>query len=184
MKNVLMLAHDDSGQEARLQAAVALVKALDGHLTCLDVSEMPIAFVDAFSQAGLSAALVDTRDREAANRIRIEKRLLQESISWDWLEAVGDLADRLKRTAGLADLVVLNRRLGAGSPRMEHIAAEILLRAHRPVLAVPEELSHLTLAGARAMIAWDGSDEVVQALSVSVPLLLLATARDLRVKRF
>ena len=41
MKNILLLVHDDPGQEARVQAALDLTRALDGHLTCLDVAAMP-----------------------------------------------------------------------------------------------------------------------------------------------
>jgi hypothetical protein len=35
MKNVLLLVHDDLGQEARLQAALDIVRAIGGHLHCL-----------------------------------------------------------------------------------------------------------------------------------------------------
>ena len=175
MKNVLLLAHDDCGQDARVQVAIDVVKALDGHLTCLDVSEMPIPIVDAFSHAGLKAALVDIMDREAANRIKVEMRLSLECVSWDWMEGLGDIADCMKVVTGLADLIVLNQRLRAGSPHMEHVAAELLLDTRRPVLAVPEQQRKMTVVGARALIAWDGSDEAIQALRVSVPLLLLAT---------
>ena len=42
MKNVLLLVHDDDGQELRLQASLDLVRALDGHLTCVDVPPPPI----------------------------------------------------------------------------------------------------------------------------------------------
>lgn len=41
MKNILLLVHDDDGQEVRLQAALDLVRALDGHLTCVDVTPRP-----------------------------------------------------------------------------------------------------------------------------------------------
>ena len=41
MKNVLLLIHDDAGQEARLQAALDVTRALEGHLTCLDVAIVP-----------------------------------------------------------------------------------------------------------------------------------------------
>lgn len=38
MKNVLLLIHDDDGQEARLQVTLDLTRALDGHLTCVSTS--------------------------------------------------------------------------------------------------------------------------------------------------
>ena len=42
MKTILVLLHDDGGQEARLQVALDLSRALDGHLICLDVTQLPI----------------------------------------------------------------------------------------------------------------------------------------------
>lgn len=36
MKSVLLFANDDPGLGARLQAALDVVRAFDGHLTCLN----------------------------------------------------------------------------------------------------------------------------------------------------
>ena len=41
MKNILALMHDDSGQEARYQVALDVTRALEGHLTCLDLTYIP-----------------------------------------------------------------------------------------------------------------------------------------------
>ena len=57
MKNVLVLMHDDVGQEARFQAALDLTRALDGHLTCLDVAILPVT-VDDYAMLGGAALLV------------------------------------------------------------------------------------------------------------------------------
>ena len=38
MKNVMVLVHDDDGQTARLQTALNLARALEGHLSCVDVT--------------------------------------------------------------------------------------------------------------------------------------------------
>ncbi len=46
MKNVLVLLHDDAGQEARFQCALDLTRAIDGHLTCVDVAMLPVAVED------------------------------------------------------------------------------------------------------------------------------------------
>lgn len=37
MKNVLLLVHEDNGQEARFQAEMDVTRALEGHLTCLEI---------------------------------------------------------------------------------------------------------------------------------------------------
>jgi len=43
MKNILLLVHDDKGKEARLRAAIDLARGFDGHLSCIDVSSLPLS---------------------------------------------------------------------------------------------------------------------------------------------
>ncbi|PBN42916.1 hypothetical protein [Sphingobium sp. D43FB] len=92
MKNVLLLVHEDVGQEARLQAALDLTRALDGHLICLDVAVLPVLAADPYSGDGSAILLQEERDRESRNRARIEERLGKEDVSWDMAAVVGDLA--------------------------------------------------------------------------------------------
>src|SRR5690606_25280467 len=86
MKNVLVLMHDDAGQEARFQAALDLVRALDGHLTCLDIAVAP-AFVGDYADVGGTALLMgEERSRERANRAKLEARLKVEGVSYEWID--------------------------------------------------------------------------------------------------
>jgi hypothetical protein len=71
MKNVLLLVHDDAGQEARLQAALGIVRAVEGHLTCLDVIIYPMISADyeasppvTFSSRNRPTITPNTLDRE------------------------------------------------------------------------------------------------------------------------
>ncbi|WP_244650132.1 hypothetical protein [Sphingomonas sp. CFBP 13706] len=70
MKNILVLAHDDEGQEARLQAALDLGRALTGHITCLDVTYIPPILGNDYSEAGyaMAAVLADETTRESPTR--------------------------------------------------------------------------------------------------------------------
>jgi hypothetical protein len=43
MKNILLLVHDDVGQEARLQVALDVTRALTGHLESLDVAQTSVS---------------------------------------------------------------------------------------------------------------------------------------------
>ena len=52
MKTILLLVHDDAGQEARFQAALDVARAVGGHLMCIDVSIMPMFVGDFYSCAG------------------------------------------------------------------------------------------------------------------------------------
>src|SRR6478609_4988629 len=78
MENILLLVHQDTGQEARLQAALDVTRAVKGHLTCADVSVMPILADDYVGSMGTAMLLEDERTREAENRVAIEARLAGE----------------------------------------------------------------------------------------------------------
>lgn len=175
MKNIYVLVHDDAGQEARLQAALDLTRALNGHLSCLDVVQLPVMVGDIYGFGGQAALIDAERQHEAENRAAIEARLIREGVSWNWVQAVGDIAPSVNQLSDLADIIVLNRKLDkAVAPDMQGIAAAVMLGSNKPILAVPENSRGCNPAG-RAMIAWDGSSEAATALRAAVPLLSLAS---------
>lgn len=173
MKNILLLVHDDRGQEARLQAALDLTRALGGHLACLDVTPYPV--VASSTHFGSAEALLvrDERESEAKNRAILSDRLTREDVNWSLTDTMGDMARALLEAADLADLIILNRELDDfPMPDMRGIVGRLVMRTHVPVLAVPQGLQRFD-AG-RALIAWDGRPAAAAALRVSVPLLALA----------
>jgi nucleotide-binding universal stress UspA family protein len=175
MKNILLLVHDDAGQEARLQAALDVTRAVEGHLNCLDVLMMPAIAGDFWDGGGTAMLLDDARRTAAANRTRLEQRLGAESLPWSWIDASGDLASCLERAAVLNELIVVNRRLdGFPYPDMRTAASDLVVRSGKPILAVPEKATGFAAAG-RAMIAWDGSVQCDAALQAALPLLRLAS---------
>lgn len=171
MKNVLLLAHDDVGQEARLQAGLDLVRLLDGHLMCLDVTVPPPALVDDSVGAVVGTTLlVDEINRETANRSTIERRLAIEDVSWDWIDTVGRLSTSLRRASRFADLIVVNRRLDAfPMPDMRAVAGEVIVKSGKPVLAVPDD--GRGFAPDSAIVAWNGSSSAITAMQRAIPLL-------------
>ncbi|HEV2567272.1 universal stress protein [Sphingomonas sp.] len=173
MKNVLMLAHDDSGQEARLQAALDLTRALGGHLHCVDAVQVPV-MVDNFGGAATTVLLYDGRQREAENRRAVEGRLAREDVSWSCTEAIGDFSRCIEEAARTADLVVLNRQLDRTGPDMRRIATDVLTHTRALVVAVDDDLRGFDAAG-RAMIAWDGSETAMATIKRAIPLLRLAS---------
>lgn len=175
MKNVLVLIHDDPGQEARLQVALDLARLLDGHLTCLDLTYIPPIIGGGFYEDAYAMADLMTQEvgRESANKRRIEARLAAEDVRWDWREASGDAASSLRKAADWADVIVINRHLDDATViDMRRTAADLIVRSGKPVLAVPQDCRRF--AGARPLIAWDGSDASVAALRAAVPLLAKA----------
>lgn len=173
MKNILLLVHDDEGQEARLQAALDLTRALDGHLTCIDVAAIPMIVGDYYGGAGEAMLMAEEREREGGNKATLEARLAREDVAWDWIDATGVIADKVLEAATLADLIILNRKLdGFPLPDMHNIASRVLMHARKPIVAVPDTLRRFDLR--RALVAWDGSKSAAAAMRASVPLLALA----------
>lgn len=174
MKNILLLIHDDAGQEARLQAALDITRAVGGHLNCLDVTPLNILPGDGFVSDGGVMLLDYERQQESANKARLLKRLETEDVSWEWADVTGVMEHCLEDAARTADLIVINRQLeDYPIPDMRHICSELVIKSGKPVLAVPEDVIGFRTAG-RALVAWDGSPEAAAALTAAVPLLQLA----------
>ncbi|HEX7657398.1 MAG TPA: universal stress protein [Sphingomonas sp.] len=174
MKNVLLLIHDDVGQEARLQCALDLTRAIGGHLTCVDVSILPRFMDDYISMGGDVLLVADEQAREARNRARVEARLAQEDVPWNWIDVTGELSDCMRKAARLSDVIVVNAKLDHFPHReMAHLAGELIVKSGRPLLAVPQHAKRMDLVGP-AMIAWDGSPAAEAAMRASLPLLALA----------
>ena len=174
MKNILLLIHEDAGQEARLQAALDVTRAVNGHLTCLDVSVVvPMVGADVGVSGG--AVMIELeRENESVNRARTYPRLEKEDVSWSWIDTTGYLEPALEGAAGLADLIVVNRQLDSFPlPDMRTLAAGLVVKSGKPILAVPETVTGFNANG-NALVAWDGSPESSAALTAAVPLLQLA----------
>lgn len=177
MKNVLLLVHDDDGQEARVQAALDLTRSLSGHLTCFDAVRLPEYIGDYMTTPGAMIFECDEKDRASRNRDRLEPRLEREGVSWDWVSETGDIAELLSHRVDLSDIIVLNTDLHdhLTLPDMRAITSQIAIKSRKPILAVPEQARGFA-ASDRAMLCWDGSAPNVAALQAATPILALASA--------
>lgn len=173
MKNILLLVHDDEGQEARLQAALDLTRALGGHLQCVDVTPFPVIAGELYPGFGETTVILDEQDSEARNKARITAHLAKEDVSWDWVDTTGEIASCLLKEAALADIVVLNRQLDSYPlPDMRTIAGRVLINARVPVLAVPQDVKGFSMK--RALLAWDGHPSCIATVRACTPLLAMA----------
>ena len=174
MKNVLLLVHDDAGQESRFQAALDITRALEGHLTCLDVAVYPMMVSDVYAVTVEAAILEDEKAREADNRAKLEARLAREDVPWTWVDALGNAAQCLQDHAALADLIVVSRKLDSEYlPDTLGTASQVVIGTDKVVVAVPEKARGFEAAG-RAIVAWDGSEQAAHAIERAIPLLQLA----------
>ncbi|MHA6721007.1 universal stress protein [Sphingomonas sp. RS6] len=171
MKNILVMMHDDVGQESRFQAALDIAKGLDGHLRCVDIAIVP-EFVGDYAEMGGSAALMaDEQAREAVNRERMEARLRVEEVPYDWVDDTGFASPCLRDATALADLVVLNRNFDdVGYPDMRRLVGDTIIKTGKPIVAVPTSARGFNLYG-HTLVAWDGSRQAEAALQAAVPLL-------------
>lgn len=174
MKNIVLLLHDDVGQEARLQAALDLTRALSGHLTCVDTVQMPI-IADCWDGTATTVLHDEEIKRESANKAKLKPRLHAEGVSWNWVDSTGDLAACVLAAARMADLIVLNRSLDVCPvPDMRLVTTNVLKDSRALVVAVSDSLRSFDAAGV-ALIAWDGSEPAMTTLQRGVPLLALAS---------
>jgi nucleotide-binding universal stress UspA family protein len=174
MRNVLLLVHEDAGQEARLQAALSVTRAISGHLTALDVFVIPVIIADPWTGYTDSTLVKTASEDEVSHRAKIEQRLAREDVPWTMLAATGDPALELEDAAELADLIVVNSRGATESMVAERaIVGHVVTKSHRPVLAVPPECTNFDPTS-RALVAWNGSNPANEALRAATPLLALS----------
>lgn len=170
MQNVLLLVHRDDGQEARIEAALDIVRAMGGHIECLDVAIPPHPMGDYFGSEAGESLLADEHAREATKRKHLEQRFTSEGISWSWTDLVGYPTDALAQRADLADLIVVPSSRVAGREDFRNLAGKVSRKTGRLVLAVPPSAHGFKLDGI-ALIAWEGSHEADNALRGAVPFL-------------
>jgi nucleotide-binding universal stress UspA family protein len=177
MKTVMVLIHDDNGQESRLQCALDVTRALEGHLVCLDVVRLPI-MADGFGMGDPTGALImDERDREDDNVARLEPRLANEGVSFEWsrIHSNSDLA--IVDCARLVDLIVVGKQGVGELGDSGDLAARLAEQTSAPILLVPAGQMAINLSG-KAMVSWDGSAAADAAIRAAVPLLKLADQVD------
>jgi nucleotide-binding universal stress UspA family protein len=173
MKTVLLLIHDDDGQEARLQAALDATRALEGHLTCLHVTEYRPIVGDAYGMSGSVMLLEVTKEMEAENRAKIEKRLATEDVPFDWIEMTSALAPAIEEAADLADLIVVNAELANYvQPDVRRLVDRLVTKTRTPLLAVRDAEGFRPADP--VLVAWNGSDPASAALRSAIPLLRMS----------
>jgi nucleotide-binding universal stress UspA family protein len=173
MKSILTHIGEDSGLETRIQAALDIARASEGHFT--GIYATPISSFVGFDPLGGAFApqsIIDALSEiEAQTRSRVESRLAKDDVSWSILSLTDQVSSGLIGYGALNDLIVLSR------PR-EHdrkappsaMIADVLIKASTPALVMPEGKIGFDVHGAAA-IAWNGTFEAANALRAALPLL-------------
>ncbi len=172
MKSILLHISSDSSLEARLQVALDMARAFDGHVTCLQAINYEVFAPGDFYGSAMAAAI--PRIKEAAEELRekVEGRIAKEDVSWDWVMCSGQAELKLLEQSALHDIILLGPNdVGQDGTRgPSAMAGSLALRAPIPVMVIPGSTRGFD-ASAPALVAWNGSSEACVALREAVPLL-------------
>ena len=175
MKSILLHINDDDGLEARIQAALDLARAFDGHITCLQAVTYEVFAPGDFYGSAMAAAMPVIKENAEKLRAKVEADLSNEDVSWDWLFQYGMAESRLLEKSAINDVVILGPNdIGEDGPRPSRMVGDQLINSRTPVLVVPKDQKSLDCRGA-ALVAWNGSTEACVALRAAVPLLAKAS---------
>jgi nucleotide-binding universal stress UspA family protein len=173
MKDILLLIHDDEGQEARLQGALDVTRALEGHLTCLHVTEFAPIVGDAYGMSGAVMLLDVQREIEEKNRVAIEKRLAVEDVPYDFVEVTSAIEPAMAAAGELVDLVVVNEEISKiANPQLRRLVERMVVKSGKPLLSVPNEKGFRPADP--VLVAWDGSKPASAAVRAAIPLLQMS----------
>ncbi|MDP3908271.1 universal stress protein [Novosphingobium sp.] len=164
MRSILVQAGRDPGMSARLDTAMNIARAHEGHVTLLlDTPIDRYVTVDPYggtyvARDALEAALKE----DDALAEAFAGRLQNDDVPFDIAQYELPPVDALASGARLADITVVSRSGG--------LSGDLAMVSRTPVLALPDSRA-LQLPIGVACIAWDGGDEAAHALRAAVPLL-------------
>jgi nucleotide-binding universal stress UspA family protein len=172
MKSVLLHIDHDLAMPARLQVALDIARATNGHITCLQaVSYEVFAPGDIYGSA-IAAAIPVIKENAEKLRAEIEAHLEHEGVPLDWRFTYGIASQRLLEASPLADIVIVGPS-DPGESGPSSLVGDLALKARAPVLVVPQGAKGFDV-GAPMLVAWNGSAEACHALRSAVPLLSCA----------
>jgi nucleotide-binding universal stress UspA family protein len=161
--SVLLNVSPDGGHESRLQAAVALVKAHGGHITCVQTVSAVPATTDPTDSTTEAEALLELEQVAREFQNTVETVLDDEGVEWTWLRFYGDPATILVERSRFADVIVMSAE--DSFPPIESVA----LHTRTPVLAVRQKDPNF-VPERPALIAWNGSVPAANAVHGAMPM--------------
>ncbi|OGS52690.1 MAG: universal stress protein family domain protein [Erythrobacter sp. RIFCSPHIGHO2_12_FULL_63_10] len=176
MKSILLHISDDSGLEARLQASLDLARTFDGHVTCLQSISFDFFASGDFYGVAIAAAMATVKESAEELRAKIEARLANEDVAWEWVSRYGMAEHCLLEHSAINDVIVVGPYVPGGSnARPSQMVGDLLMRARTPVLVIPGSHKRFDCSGP-VLVAWNGSTESCIALRAALPLLKKSSA--------
>lgn len=171
MKSILLHIDHDPAMQARLQVALDMARATNGHITCLQAVSYDVFMPGDFYGSAIAAALPIIKENADALRAETEKALEHEGVPFDWRFEYGIAGHRLIGASPLADIVIVGpAEAGSDGRGPSALVGDVVTRAPVPVLVVPGGMNSFDVS-APMLVAWNGSAESAHALRAAVPLL-------------
>ncbi len=180
-KTIGVVVTDDQGDAATLAAAIALAGALGAHLDifCLGVDPIrsdlaPMGATPALAMASLGEARGRADDLATWVESQMQGQPPTYSVQSLALMSVA-LEAAIARAARYSDLIVAAQPYGEGSNQLQVTVLEAaLFGTGAPVLMIPPGVSLSKGSFDRVAIAWNESEEALEALRKSMPMLARA----------
>ena len=163
MISVLLNVAPDDGNESRIQAAIALVKAHGGHITCVQTVSVLPSPADPSASTTESEGLLELEEAAREFQKTVEAGLDGQGADWSWLRFYGDPATILIERSRFADVIVMSAE--DSFPPIESVA----LHTRTPVLAVRQGDPHF-VPERPALVAWNGSVPAANAVHGAMPM--------------
>jgi nucleotide-binding universal stress UspA family protein len=161
----------DQPDEARFQLAAGLAERFQSRVIGVTAGDIqPMYFAE-----GATAEEFLEKDRAAIDRKMagaeqaFRKAFQGRAKSIEWRAKLALPTDHAAREARAADLIVVAAHRGRIDPLRQVDAGELVIRAGRPVLAVPPHTAQLNLK--TVVVAWKDTREARRAVNDALPLL-------------
>lgn len=163
-----------------LDQAIAMATAWDAHLDvlCMGLDRTQTGFYYAGANALiLQETITRAQDEARAVEAHVRKILEASDVRWGLDSGVAQLADmgrHVAQRARFSDLVILPKPYGEKrGVELEPILESAMFDGAAPVLMVPEA-GQIVTAPQRILLAWNESDEALEAARTALPLLIQA----------
>ena len=173
-----LLVHLDGGRRNAALLDVAATLADRHHAAVIGIAAcrpVPIAMGDDYlggDYAVIEREIVADELARAKTEFEAHHRLARHVREWRSIPTLSNIAHVVARHARAADLVITSAGPGFADLATHADTGDLILRAGRPVLVVPD--SGATATFSTIMVAWTDTRECRRAISDALPMLRLA----------
>lgn len=186
-KTMLTIVTDMAAAKAQIDTAIQMARRQDAHLDvlCLGVDRTQTGYYYAGASAFVQQEAVERSQQEARDiEAAVRERLAGEDIRWSseaLVAQIGAIGAVTGMRARFADLVIAGRPYGEGRGlELEATLEAALFEGQAPVLLVPDGYTG-EVPAKRVVVAWNQSDEALDAVRKAMPFLKAADLVDITV---